>query len=108
MTIEVRDDQINPDEFIILENTDTELTLANLTLEPKTFFIEGLDITQEVPAGETIAITVNAPIGEYDYGIVDEEALQGTLQVIERAVTPTAEPITPVPTSAPIPPPPGG
>ena len=85
MTIEVRDDQINPDEFIILENTDTELTLANLTLEPKTFFIEGLDITQEVPAGETVAIVVNAPLGDYAYGLVEDETQRGTLHVIERA-----------------------
>ncbi|MBW3634290.1 MAG: cupredoxin domain-containing protein, partial [Chloroflexi bacterium] len=107
VTIEFRDDAINPEEFIILENTDTEFTLANLTLDDKTFFIDGLDITQEGPAGETVAITVNAPIGEYGYGIVDEDELRGTLRVIERAVTPTAAPTTPVPTSAPIPPPPG-
>ncbi len=37
-----------------------------------------------VPAGETLLITVNAPVGEYGYGIVEDEAQRDTLHVIER------------------------
>ena len=85
VTVEFRDEGIVPADFTILANTDTEFTLANLTLEPKTFFIDGLDLSQEVPAGETVAIVVNAPIGEYGYGVVEDEAQRGTLRVIERA-----------------------
>lgn len=84
-TVELRDEDINPAEFTILANTDTELTLSNLTTEARTFFIDGLDVSQELPPGETISITVNAPAGEYGYGIVEDEAIVGTLRVLEQA-----------------------
>ena len=38
--IEFRETDINPVEFTIWADTDTEFTLSNLTGEPKTFFIE--------------------------------------------------------------------
>ena len=46
-------------------------TLVNDTLESKTFFIEEAVVTQEVPAGETVTIIVNAPVGEYGYGLLE-------------------------------------
>jgi hypothetical protein len=52
-------------------------------LEPRTFFIEEAAVTQEVPAGETVAIIVNVPVGEYVYGLLEDETLTGTLHVIE-------------------------
>ncbi len=85
VTIEFREADIDPPEFTIWADTDTEFLLANLTLETRTFFIEGAAVTQEVPAGETVTIVVNAPVGQYVYGLLEEEALTGTLHVIERA-----------------------
>ena len=85
VTIEVRDADVDPPEFTIWADTDTEFILVNLTLEPRTFFIEGAAVTQEVPAGESVSIVVNAPVGAYVYGLLEEEALTGTLHVIERA-----------------------
>jgi hypothetical protein len=82
-TIEFRDDAMNPEEFTILADTDTEITLSNLTTAARVFFIEGLDVREELPPGETLSITVNAPVGEYGYGIEDEEGLRGTLRVRE-------------------------
>jgi hypothetical protein len=81
--IEFGDTDINPAEFTIRANTDTEFTLSNPTLEIKTFFIEEVAVTQEVPAGETVTIVVNAPVGDYVYGILEQEALAGILHVIE-------------------------
>jgi hypothetical protein len=83
--IEFGDADINPAEFSIRADTDTEFLLSNLTLETRTFFIEGAAVTQEVPAGETATIVVNAPVGEYVYGLLEDEALTGTLHVVERA-----------------------
>ena len=81
--IEFGDTDINPVEFTIEANTETEFLLSNLTLETKTFFIEGAAVTQEVPAGETVSIVVNAPVGDYVYGLLEEEALTGLLHVVE-------------------------
>jgi hypothetical protein len=81
--IEFGDTDINPAEFTIGANTDTEFTLSNATLETKTFFIEEVAVTQEVPAGETLTIIVNAPVGDYGYGLLEDETLTGTLHVIE-------------------------
>jgi hypothetical protein len=81
--IEFQETDINPAEFTIRANTDTEFTLVNDTLESKTFFIEEAAVTQEVPAGETVTIVVNAPVGEYGYGLLENEALTGILHVIE-------------------------
>jgi hypothetical protein len=81
--IEFGDTAINPAEFTLGANTDTEFTLSNPTLETKTFFIEEVAVTQEVPAGETLTIIVNAPVGDYGYGLLEDETLTGTLHVIE-------------------------
>ena len=81
--IEFQETDINPAEFTIRANTDTEFTLVNDTLESKTFFIEEAAVTQEVPAGETVTIIVNAPVGEYGYGLLEDETLTGILHVIE-------------------------
>ena len=83
MLIEFGETDINPVEFTISADTDTTFLLSNLTGEPKTFFIEDAPVTQEVPAGETVSIVVNAPAGEYVYGLVEEEALTGVLHVAE-------------------------
>ena len=83
-TIEFRDGgDMNPSEFTFLANTDSTLTLSNLTTESKTFFIDGLDIMEELDPGETAQITINAPAGEYEYGITDEDT-RGTLRVLEQ------------------------
>jgi len=76
------DGEINPSEFTFLAETDSTLTVANLTTDDKTFFIDGLDITEDIPAGETVEITINAPAGEYEYGISDEDP-RGTLTIVE-------------------------
>ncbi|MCC2627127.1 MAG: hypothetical protein K0S14_777 [Thermomicrobiales bacterium] len=81
--IEFGETDINPAEFTIGANTDTEFSLANQTLQTMTFFIEGASVTQEVPAGETVTIIVNAPVGEFVYGLLEDEALIGTLHVVE-------------------------
>ncbi len=81
--IEFEDTGMNPAEFTIAADTDTEFTLVNQTLESKTFFIEEAAVTQEVPAGETVTIIVNAPVGEYVYGLLEDATLTGTLHVIE-------------------------
>jgi len=81
-TVELREGELFPQEFTILANTDTELTLSNLTTNPRVFFIEGLDVRQEVPPGETLSLVVNAPVGEYTYGLENED-LTGVLTVTE-------------------------
>src|SRR5688572_16628651 len=83
VVIEGRDAGISPGGFAIRANTDTEFTLVNQTLETKTLFIEEAAVTQEVPASETVTIIVNAPVGEYVFGLVEDETLTGTLHVIE-------------------------
>jgi hypothetical protein len=83
VVIEVQETEINPVEFTIAANTDTEFTLVNQTLQSKTFFIEEAAVTQEVPVGETVTIIVNVPVGEYVYGLLEDETLTGTLHVIE-------------------------
>jgi hypothetical protein len=81
--IEFGEADLNPAEFTIQANTDTEFTLANLTLQRRTFFIEATAVTQEVPVGETVAIVVNMPVGDYVYGLLEDEAVAGTLHVVE-------------------------
>jgi hypothetical protein len=81
--IEFGETDINPAEFTIGANTDTEFTLANQTLQTKTFFIEEAGVTQEVPAGEAVTIIVNAPVGDYGYGLLEDEAVTGILHVVE-------------------------
>lgn len=79
-TVEIHEDDFNPSEFRILANTDTQITVSNLTLEDKTFVIEGTDVRLELPAGQLDTVTVNVPEGEYRYLVEgQEDAYSGTI-----------------------------
>lgn len=86
-----------PPEVKIYADTSTQITLRNRATGPKTFVIEGTDISVTLQASEEQTITVTLPIGSYRMAVYEngdgEPSFRGFLSVVEpetSAATPTA------------------
>lgn len=67
MVIEAIDLQFIPSNVQIPADVDVTLVVTNTGKARKTFVVSELDINQELPAGETISVVVNAPKGVYEF-----------------------------------------
>lgn len=88
LTIAIRaiDLQFQPSRIEITAGVDFTLVITNDGKVNKTFVIPELDIDEQLPAGETISVVVNAPKGVYEFhsDIPNQRAagMQGLLIVI--------------------------
>jgi uncharacterized cupredoxin-like copper-binding protein len=58
----------NPNQFTIPANTDVQVTFTNSGALPHNFTCDALSLkTDDVPAGGTAQLTINAAAGSYDF-----------------------------------------
>lgn len=55
------------DAFTIPADTDVPVSLPNSGALPHNFSIDQLEISVDLPPGETGSTTINAPAGSYEY-----------------------------------------
>jgi uncharacterized cupredoxin-like copper-binding protein len=67
IVIELQDIKFVPNTFSIPANTPTKVTLKNTGVTMHNFSIDELNIKQDIQAGQTVNIDINAPAGKYKY-----------------------------------------
>ncbi len=67
VTIEAVDINWNQKEVTIPANTDVRVMLPNLGQVPHNFSIDALGISVDLPVGQTVETTINAPAGTYEF-----------------------------------------
>ncbi len=67
VTIEAVDINWNQKEVTIPVHTDVRVMLPNLGQAPHNFSIDALGISVDLPVGQTVETTVNAPAGTYEF-----------------------------------------
>ena len=67
VTITAHDIYFDPKEVTIPANTDVKFVLPNEGAAPHNFSIDALNVSVDLPPGETKDVVINAPAGEYEY-----------------------------------------
>ena len=68
VTVDMHEFAFNPNQFTIPANTDVQVTFTNSGALPHNFTCDGLNLkTDDVPAGGTAQLTINAAAGTYDF-----------------------------------------
>jgi uncharacterized cupredoxin-like copper-binding protein len=65
ITVELQDIRFVPPDITVPADTPTTVTLSNTGASPHTFTVPDLGIDEELQAGETREIEINAPAGSY-------------------------------------------
>jgi uncharacterized cupredoxin-like copper-binding protein/mono/diheme cytochrome c family protein len=106
--VDLHDIFFDPKDLTIPANTDVTINLVNKGASAHTFDIDALNIhSGDVAPGATMAITINAAAGDYEYYCAipghKEAGMVGTLHVVEggAATTAVASPVTAPPAATP-------
>lgn len=67
LTVESHDIFFVPTELDVPSDTEVTILLPNLGATAHNFSIDALDVSVNIPAGETAEVTFTAPEGEYEY-----------------------------------------